>query len=857
MYRPAAPSTDAATEIRERLAGHGYSRRQANLLEGLYGLCADEFNHRLDQMLDELEQQLFRSAEQARSNEVQKVLLEAQQRIHERRAQLKPNFLAGLQVALVTLVEPPAVETERSSEPRFSELSLVETDAMDETVALKEMATRCETRNSLALFLLGQRMGVLARAPAFDAENLPLGPRRLCRVLRTAVLCFDFDVEQRGLVYRQFDRSVLNNLTPLWEVLNNYLIGQGVLPHLTYVTPRSAGQGRRQPQEPQEPSPRSTPTRGLTAPPMRTGTSSTKGPPARAGGAFASHAAAAAPVTEGAPSPAARHAGVFPPARKGRSAPSSASMETAEPQLEVRQAALEEPQILPWTPTAAPDADAGGEVELFETLRRLLSGRRGLLDRLKPVDSAAPKATPAQVQQGLEHIQRRYNAQAGGSTVLPVAAIKRDLLAHLRQQAPGAAAPQLPTEQGDTVDLVGMLFEQIAQEVRPQSTGGHLLAQLQLPLLRVALQDTGFFTDHQHPARRLLEVVAETSAHWGNEDEIDRDLIDKMSTAVQRANEEPSIDPTLFNNLVSNLTTHLSTQQRKAEISERRHVEAARGREKLEIARLKAEEAIEQLLAGKTVPKFLQTLLEEAWIDVLALALLRGGEQAPAFRQHLALAEGLVAASIPNATATPIDAVAAARMREEITAALAQIGYAQHDANEIGTRLLAVTAAMATGKPDVAADADADAEPVAGTGLTAKLRSRDRLGQDVQKGHAGTAHKGERAAPLSEPEQIWHDRLKRLPYGTWFEFTINQQGDKARRRMSWFSTVTDNCVFVNFRGQRAGDYTLAWLARELNRGNVTLVESERASIVDRAWKAILTTLRSFSRTGADTNAATA
>ena len=845
MYRPTAPSTDALTEFRERIAGRGYSRRQATLLEGLYGLCADEFSRRLEQVLDELEQQLFRTAEHARSNEVQTALLESQKRIHERRAQFRPDFLSGLREALVTLVEPPAPDHESSPQPRFSELSLVDTNAMDETVALKEMATRCETRNSLALFLLGQRLGVLARAPAFDAENLPLGPRRLCQVLRAAVACFDFDAEQRGLVYGQFDRTVLNNLTPLWEVLNKHLIGQGVLAHLTYVTPRSAGQGRRQPQKAPEPGQRSTPIPGPRSTPIP-GVAAPQRPPAERG------ALTPAPSAVGTPFTAARGAGVFPPLSKSQPAAAPTSAQTLEPELEPRPAVLEEPQTLPWNPIAAPDANAGSEVDLFETLRRLLAGRRGLLDRLKPASSNAPMASSAQVQQGLDQIQRRYNAQAGGNAVLPVAAIKRDLLAHLRQQAPDGVAPQLPTEQGDTVDLVGMLFEQIAQEVRPQTTGGHLLAQLQLPLLRVALQDPGFFTDHQHPARRLLEVVAETSAHWGNEDEIDRDLIDKMSAAVQRANEEPTIEPALFNNLVSNLTTHLNTQQRKAEISERRHVEAARGREKLEIARLRAEEAIEQLLAGKTVPKFLQTLLQEAWIDVLALALLRGGEQAPAFRQYLAVAERLVAASTPHGNATPIDAVAAAGMREEISEALTQIGYAPHDSSEIGTRLLAVTAAMAAGKPD--AVTDVEVEPVAGTGLTEKLRNRDRLGQDVQKGHARTAHKSERAAPLSEPEQTWHDRLKRLPYGTWFEFTINQQGEKARRRMSWYSTVTDNCVFVNFRGQRAGDYTLAWLARELNRGNVTLVESERASIVDRAWKAILSTLRTFSRAGADANA---
>ena len=55
-----------------------------------------------------------------------------------------------------------------------------------------------------------------------------------------------------------------------------------------------------------------------------------------------------------------------------------------------------------------------------------------------------------------------------------------------------------------------MLFEQIAQEVQPQTPGGQLLGQLQLPLLRVALQDPGFFSDRTHPARQLLTTITET-----------------------------------------------------------------------------------------------------------------------------------------------------------------------------------------------------------------------------------------------------------------------------------------------------------------------------------------------------------
>ena len=64
------------------------------------------------------------------------------------------------------------------------ELSLVENVDMDEATVLAEIASRAEVRNSLPLYLLGQRFGVVAGKPAFDAENLPIGPQALCRMIR-------------------------------------------------------------------------------------------------------------------------------------------------------------------------------------------------------------------------------------------------------------------------------------------------------------------------------------------------------------------------------------------------------------------------------------------------------------------------------------------------------------------------------------------------------------------------------------------------------------------------------------------------------------------------------------------------
>ncbi|NLB14472.1 MAG: DUF1631 domain-containing protein, partial [Gammaproteobacteria bacterium] len=303
-----------------KIAERDFSRRQKALLEGIFGFFSDEFARSLEQMLNELEQQLFRSAEQARSNEVQRALLEAQKCIHERRSQVTPQFLAQVETALATLSDPPPPKVEDQARPQFSELSLVDTSTMDETVALREIATRGEIRNSLSLFLLGQRMGVVAGRPAFDAEHLPVGPHRLCQMLRSVVAGFELDAEQCGQIYRQFDRSVMQHLTPFYEALNNYLIREQVLPNLTYVPPRSKqAAARKRAQQPPAPAPSSPPPGTDAGSKLPAGLPNMNRMPARAGHAFPT------PPPGMAATPAARMpaspAHLFPPAAP--SAPSA------------------------------------------------------------------------------------------------------------------------------------------------------------------------------------------------------------------------------------------------------------------------------------------------------------------------------------------------------------------------------------------------------------------------------------------------------------------------------------------------------------------------------------------------------
>jgi hypothetical protein len=263
---------------------------------------------------------------------------------------------------------------------------------------------------------------------------------------------------------------------------------------------------------------------------------------------------------------------------------------------------------------------------------------------------------------------------------------------------------------------------------------------------------------------------------------------------------------------------------RKAEVTERRHVEAARGKEKLELAKHRAAEEIVSATQGQQVPRFARSLLSQAWADVLTLILLRHGEESSEWQQHQEMTRQIVLATLGGRSGKVAGGLGA-----KVEHALGLVGYHADEATAIASRLT-------TGvSPD-------DDDPASRTELAMKLKARGRLGED-------TGPTKPAPPPRSEHEQHCYDQLRSLPFGTWFEFVTNQQGDVTRRRLSWYSPVTDNALFVNQRGQRVGEQSLDSLARMLAAGQAHIVTADKGRLVDRAWHAAVNALRNFAGFG--------
>ncbi len=145
-------------------------------------------------------------------------------------------------------------------------------------------------------------------------------------------------------------------------------------------------------------------------------------------------------------------------------------------------------------------------------------------------------------------------------------------------------------------------------------------------------------------------------------------------------------------------------------------------------------------------------------------------------------------------------------------------------------------------------EAAREENPTSQTQVAMRLKSKTHLGHTAGEERPMRAAALRKATlQLNADEERMLEYLKTVPFGTWFEFAINQQGDRVRRKLSWFSPQTGRCLFVNQRGARASERTLEQLARDVVRGQANVAEPDQESLVDRAWNAIVASLRQVIR----------
>ena len=404
----------------------------------------------------------------------------------------------------------------------------------------------------------------------------------------------------------------------------------------------------------------------------------------------------------------------------------------------------------------------------------------------------------------------------------------RQLQDELNTRAKAVHGPDahLTGQLSGSIELLGMLFDAICRDVHKQSRALELLTRLQVPLMRMAVSSQGFFEEDSHPGRQIMNRVAESGATIDDDNtSVDVRFDTALKNAVERVENEYRGDEAVLRGINSELSVAHEQQVMRSEAIEQRHVETARGQERLAIAREAARSLLDERIGARRLPAHTNILLRTAWQDALTFIRLRNEPHTDTWKRHDRLTNRIIGIAEGPDPIVDID------LRESITAILKRTGYHIEDAAEVGHAL----------SRSAAAPNDPGRMPM--THLVVVVKTRPRFGESGMEAQQIETL----SSPRTPAEEECFQRMRNLPFGCALDFVINQQGDVRRRRLSWYSQVTGNALLVNRQGARVGEMQLDQLARLMAAGQVRVAEKTQASLFDRAWMATKSTLESFGK----------
>jgi hypothetical protein len=405
------------------------------------------------------------------------------------------------------------------------------------------------------------------------------------------------------------------------------------------------------------------------------------------------------------------------------------------------------------------------------------------------------------------------------------------------------AAPQgatLGTVDAMTIDIVAMLFDNIFEDRHIPASVKALLGRLQIPTLKVALLDKGFFSSKAHPARRLLDLLGQAALGLDEGSPREAPAIAMIEGVVERVLADFETDIALFEAMAQRVAAFIEEQRSaEGEIVERsaRHIEE---RERDEIARLAAEDEVARRLEPRAwVPAPLREMLNETWVRALARVQRAEGEGSPGWRSLLQTMEDLLWSVEPKATPEERKRLIALLpgMLRALEDGLARGELAEERRDRfLGALVDCHAMAVKAGLRGTAAlpEAPPPAPPrdpaiersmiPAGGIQVEEIRLRAPRGAGVVRN-------------VFTRTGIWSN----LRRGTWVEF-MREGGGCTRARLTWISPHRGVYLFTNPLSPHAAvSISPEALAEQMRVGESRMIDD--ASLVDRAVDSMLTSLR--------------
>ncbi|MFW6342284.1 MAG: DUF1631 family protein [Halothiobacillaceae bacterium] len=545
-----------------------------SLKASLRSLARKRLTERINALFGTIDDTLFSMADRSLEAKEQNLYFDAMRALRLERGAILYRFFKHLEEYGNDKPVPRPVAPEAEETDDEISLALIDQEEMEERVAVTNMVANVSEATAQEVAALETRLEWLDEHNPGVIDPEAYSLRVLASAFREAVHESELDLRINLLILKQFEQHVFAGLAEIFQEMNDVLIEAGILPKI---------RSRR---------------RGLSNP---------------GGGVGQGDASAPAPGPAGnAPGAAAGYPGSIAHEGTGAAATGPAGN--------------------------APGAAAGypGSIA-HEGTGAAATGPAGNA----PGAAAGYPGTPGPAWLN-ELVQAGAPLHQQGVIVPPTAAwspqtlrrfIMQEWLGSVREDGSGIAG-----REREVIELVSILFSSILEDSQMQEPARTLIARLQWPILKTALDDETFFQRASHPARDLLNVCTRLGAQPIPESTpAHRDLLATIDEVLARFQSEPEV----FREATERVEKVLTEEVPALETDDR---DNTRQRRKELVAR--AREHIKALMieriAGRAIDPVIQKFLQTAWGPLMVVILLNQGRHSDQWQHATAMLDRII-----------------------------------------------------------------------------------------------------------------------------------------------------------------------------------------------------------------------
>lgn len=666
----------------------------------------------------------------------------------------------------------------------LSNLSLLEPDDLEESLAANTIANSIANTCGEELFGLGKRMGVLLNEPDLKTEQIPLGPDAIGAALLDALKEQNANVKVKLLLVTRINKHFATKVRSVYQDINRHLVEHNVLPTIRV--------GMTRPTAPVAPAPKP---------------------------------ASGQPADLGAPASSASGQDMFAMLQQlmafGR-----ASMGSPIPGLPMLPGGME---------FDAATGQASGQAFDPAVMQVLTQLQHGRLEGL-----------------GLDLGLSRLNAELIADGHINV----------LRELKNSQAARMMGQVDAMTLDIVVLVFDYILGDNRIPDAMKALIGRLQIPVLKVTMLDKSFFSQKTHPARRLLDLLAEAALGWDPEEGHDSPLYQTIAALVQRILDQFDDRLDVFTDALGEFQAYLAEEKQVSDQFTSRSAQFLRNREQLEIARVVAHDTAMASLLDRPTPAPIRDFLLTHWEVWLARMYVEKGENSTQWNDAVATMDDLLWSLTPKTDKAErsklIELLPRLLKRLDHSINALGLGKAVRDAffsDLVKCHAIAVKAGFRgdQGESEVETttvsteipDLSTQESPVFSTqefediplltealipdaALLQEIAAAQEMAPDVEEITIGDVRGGAWEGPR---DSHFETLVKQLKRGVWIEFK-QDDGSNLRAKLAWISPLQGTYLFTNRLGQRAVSINAQGLAAKFREERAQIIDN--VPLIDRA-----------------------